>query len=132
VTLAVLIVDDSPIMRNILKTTLELCDRRPDHIYEAADGIEALEYLEKEDISIAFVDIHMPRMSGLELIERLNQDPHQRSIAIAVVSSDGHNKALAPFIEHGVRATIRKPFHPEQIRDVYRSLVNIQNHKDRA
>jgi two-component system chemotaxis response regulator CheY len=129
VTIAVLIVDDSPIMRNILKTTLELCDRRPDFIYEAADGIEALEYLQKEDIAIAFVDIHMPRMSGLELVERLNQDPHHRSLAIAVVSSDGHNRALAPFIEYGVRATIRKPFHPEQIRDVYRSLVNLQRHK---
>lgn len=131
-TFAALIVDDSPIMRSILKTTLELCNRCPDHIYEAVDGIEALEYFEREDISIAFIDIHMPRMSGLELIERLNQNPRYRSLAIAVVSSEGHTKALAPFIEHGVLATVRKPFHPEQIRDVYRSLVNIQRHKDRA
>lgn len=124
-TVEVLIVDDSPIMRAVLRRTLEMCGHPTEDIYEAADGIEALKCLRGRDIAIALVDIHMPRMNGLELVRQMNVEPRLRSVIVAVVSTDAHRKDLMPFVALGVRARVRKPFSPEQVRDVFRSLVSL-------
>lgn len=124
-TLDVLIVDDSPIMRALLKRTLEMCGQPPEHLHEAGDGIDALKCLHQRDIAIALIDIHMPRMNGIELVRLMSQDPRLRSVLVAVVSTDAHRKDLLPFVALGVRVAVRKPFSPEQVRDVFRSLVNL-------
>ena len=124
-TFDVLIVDDSPIMRAVLRRTIEMCGHSPENLHEAADGIEALKYLRQRDIAIALLDIHMPRMNGFELVRHMSQDPRLRSVLVAVVSTDAHRRELLPFVALGVRARVRKPFSPEQVRDVFRSLVNL-------
>jgi two-component system chemotaxis response regulator CheY len=121
-TAPVLIVDDSPIMRSMLKKALDLSGHSLDAVCEAGDGVEALEYLAKDQVAIVFADIHMPRMNGLELIDHMSRDPRYRSVAVVVVSSDATEQHQADFIKWGVRAVLRKPFRPEQIRAVIRSL----------
>jgi CheY-like chemotaxis protein len=121
-TVPVLIVDDSPIMRAMLKKALDLSGHSPDAVCEASDGVEALERLAEGQVSIVFADIHMPRMTGLELIERMSTDPRYQSVAVVVVSSDATEKHQEQLMKCGVRAILRKPFRPEQIRAVIRSL----------
>jgi len=121
-TASVLIVDDSPIMRAMLKKALDLSGHAPESVCEACDGVEALAQLSKGEVSIVFADIHMPRMTGLELIERMSQDPRYKSVAVVVVSSDATEKHQEELVKWGVRAVLRKPFRPEQIRAVIRSL----------
>jgi CheY-like chemotaxis protein len=122
-TVPVLIVDDSPIMRAMLKKALDLSGHALSSVHEAGDGIEALEYLAKGKVSIVFADIHMPRMGGLELIEKMSLDPRYESLAVVVVSSDATEKHQERLMKLGVRAILRKPFRPEQIRALIRSLT---------
>jgi CheY-like chemotaxis protein len=122
-TVPVLIVDDSPIMRAMLKKALDLSGHSGDSVREAGDGVEALECLADGEVSIVFADIHMPRMNGLELIEEMSQDPRYKSVAVVVVSSDATEKHQEQLTKLGVRAILRKPFRPEQIRAVIRSLT---------
>ncbi len=121
-TVPVLIVDDSPIMRAMLKKALDLSGHAPESVCEASDGVEALERLAEGAVSIVFADIHMPRMNGLELIEQMSNDPRYKSVAVVVVSSDATEKHQDQLTKCGVRAILRKPFRPEQIRAVIRSL----------
>jgi CheY-like chemotaxis protein len=121
-TVPVLIVDDSPIMRAMLKKALNLSGHSPETVCEASDGVEALERLAQGKVEVVFADIHMPRMTGLELIERMAGDPRYKSVAVVVVSSDATEKHQEQLIRCGVRAILRKPFRPEQIRAVIRSL----------
>jgi CheY-like chemotaxis protein len=119
----VLIVDDSPTMREILRTILELSGQPPGTIHEAGDGIDAIKCLRQNNIGILLVDLHMPRMDGLQLLEWVSQQEECRPIATAVISAENCKRYAKRLVGHGVRWTIRKPFLPEQVRDVYRSLV---------
>ncbi|MGC4000673.1 MAG: response regulator [Anaeromyxobacter sp.] len=121
-TVPVLIVDDSPIMRAMMRKALDLSGQPAEQVFEASDGLEALEWLERTDTSIVFADLHMPRMTGLELIERMTQDPKLKHLPVVVVSSDAGAKYQEQLQSLGVRAILRKPFRPEQIRAVIRSL----------
>ena len=121
-TVPVLIVDDSPIMRAMMRKALDISGQPPEHVLEACDGIEALELLAKGNVSIVFADLHMPRMTGLELIEKMTQDPRLKDLPVVVVSSDAGVKYQEQLQALGVKAILRKPFRPEQIRAVIRSL----------
>jgi two-component system response regulator YesN len=83
----VLIADDEPKIRRGLKTTIE--ELRPDMkiVAEAEDGQTALELVEKEKPDIMLIDIRMPRLSGLALIERINETSHD-GIVIVVSGHD--------------------------------------------
>ncbi len=63
-----LFVDDDPEVRTVLVRRFQ---RRNYHTSEASDGIEALEMLERRAFDVAIVDLDMPRMSGIEMVERL-------------------------------------------------------------
>jgi CheY-like chemotaxis protein len=117
-------------MRAMLKKALDLSGQSPSAVCEASDGLEALEYLATEKVSVVFADIHMPRMNGLELIESMSNDPRFRSVAVVVVSSDPTEKHQEQLTKLGVRAILRKPFRPEQIRALIRKLEKEQNDGD--
>jgi len=119
----VLIVDDSPTMRELLRTILEVCGHPADAIDEAGDGIAAVKFLKKHDIGLLLVDLHMPRMDGFQLVEWISRQPEYRSIVIAVITAEDCRKYAKLWVRYGIRSTIRKPFRPEQIRDVYRNLL---------
>lgn len=64
-TRSVLVVDDEPDVRQMLRLLLELDGYR---VSEATDGVEALEVLAAEDIGVLITDLYMPRMNGFELL----------------------------------------------------------------
>ena len=67
----VLVVDDSAVMRSMIIRTLRMSGVPVAEIYEAADGVEGLEQLSQNWIDLALVDINMPVMNGEEFIERV-------------------------------------------------------------
>ena len=70
-SLNILIVDDSAMMRAMIKRVTALCDIPIDHIYEAANGAEAIKVLESHDVQALFTDINMPVMTGTELLRAI-------------------------------------------------------------
>lgn len=109
----VLIVDDEPLARNALenilasRTDVESCD-------SAEDAVAALEKLQSKTYDILLLDIKMPELSGLELIDSLSQR-NQRLPSIVFVTAH-HEHALAAFEKHAVDYVL-KPFSEERIHE---------------
>ncbi|HEX9445383.1 MAG TPA: sigma-54 dependent transcriptional regulator, partial [Candidatus Binatia bacterium] len=106
----ILVVDDDPDIREILKDRLESMNYR---VLEAAGGAEGLELIEKQGPRLVFLDIEMPGMDGLKVLEEIRR----REIEVTVVMITAYAT-----IERAVRAMrdgaydfIPKPFEPEHI-----------------
>ncbi len=105
----VLVVDDSRTIRTIIRRILielgyEVC--------EAGNGIEALKVIEAEGATVKLVlaDWNMPEMNGLELLQRLRQDPGLASLKIIMVTTETEMDHMASALEAGADEYVMKPF----------------------
>jgi two-component system chemotaxis response regulator CheY len=111
--ITLLIVDDSPIARQILRKCLP--KESAFSIIEAADGQEALEKYRQYRPEITFMDMTMPVMDGFQAIAEIKQiDP--QAIIIAA-TADVQQKARQRIIELGALMHLPKPVTPKAIRD---------------
>jgi two-component system chemotaxis response regulator CheY len=114
VTRGILIVDDSALMRKILKKSLVMCGIDVTRVHEAGTGREALSVFASTPIDVAFVDLNMPEMDGMELIQRLTEGGTSPKPAIVVVSSDRSQAKIDRLKALGAHY-LGKPFKPEEI-----------------
>ena len=118
----VLIVDDSSTMRAVIRKTLKVSGFDIGAFWEAVDGQEAMEVLNREWVDIVLTDINMPNMNGLELMAHMKEDQLLGSIPVVMVTTEGGEKTVRQAIEMGASGYIKKPFLPE---DIKRTLNNI-------
>jgi two-component system chemotaxis response regulator CheY len=119
----VLLVDDSAVVRAMVRKAIGMTGLELERVLEAGDGVEALELIRKEPVDVVFTDLHMPRMTGLELVERLAEDPALRHVPIVMVSSDRDDARAEALRARGVRAWVTKPFRPEAFREAVRDAL---------
>lgn len=81
-------------------------------IYKAADGIEALEMVDRQDIHLAIMDIMMPRMDGMNATVRLRE---KRNIPIIMLSAKGEDYDKIGGLTAGADDYITKPFNPMEL-----------------
>src|SRR5262249_10545647 len=112
----VLIVDDSPAMRALVRRVIELSGFDLSVCLEASNGQEALHLLENEWVDTILTDINMPGMDGEEFLRHVSEDELLRSIPVTVVSTDGTEKRISRMMELGARGYVVKPFTPEVLR----------------
>ena len=79
-TRTILSVDDDPMIRKLIATTLE--DISGYRLQEAGDGLEAVERAMSSRPEIVFLDVDMPRLNGIETCRRLRSDPVTASATI--------------------------------------------------
>jgi len=120
--LNVLIVDDSPIMRRMIKKTIVLSGIETGSVREAGDGQEALAQLEVHPVDILFVDINMPVMDGLELLERVRNQPENRDLSVFIISTESNEKRIE-YIKSQNAEFLHKPFTPEDLKKKILQLV---------
>ena len=118
----VLIVDDSAVMRTLIKRVAVLSEAPIGAMYEASNGREALQILEKESIQAVFTDITMPVMNGTELLRAIASRDEWNHVVRVIISTDGSAARRAEVENLDVRLYLEKPFRPEAIRDVLSSL----------
>ena len=123
----ILIVDDSATIRAVIAKTLEIAEIPVSELWEAANGREALEFLGDKWIDLVFVDINMPVMNGVELIERMEADGLLSTVPVIIVSTEGSDTRISELTAKGVRAYIRKPFTPEVLKDVVNQILEASN-----
>lgn len=126
----ILIVDDSRTTRRVIAKTLELAGVPVGDLYQAANGREALEVLHEHWVDVVFSDLNMPEMNGLEMIERMAADEALAAVPVVVISTEGSSERIEELKRQGIRAYIRKPFQPEQIRDVLRDVLGVEVEHD--
>jgi two-component system chemotaxis response regulator CheY len=122
-SLNVLIVDDSRTIRAVIAKTLKMAEVPVGSVFEAGNGKEALEILDREWIDIVFADINMPVMGGIEMIEKMAADGLLRTIPVIIVSTEGSTTRIEQLRSKGVRAYLRKPFTPELFKKVVDDIV---------
>lgn len=119
----ILIVDDSETVRAVISRTLEMAGVPINKLYEATNGKEALQVMRDNWIDLVFSDINMPVMTGVEMIEQMQQDDLLESLPVVVVSTEGSKTRIDNLMKKGVRAYIRKPFTPEKVKEIIDELL---------
>jgi two-component system, chemotaxis family, chemotaxis protein CheY len=125
-TLNVLIVDDSAVMRTMIRRTLSLCRLALGDVYEAANGVEALERLGEHWVDLALLDVNMPVMDGEELLTRIRESEEWRALAVIIVSTESSDTRLARLRAHSVEI-VHKPFTPEQLRNTILKVTGLSH-----
>jgi two-component system chemotaxis response regulator CheY len=121
--LNILIVDDSAMMRVMIKRVTGLCGVPIGEIFEAGNGREAIAVLESQRVDALFTDINMPVMTGTELLRAIEQDGRWPTLLRVIISTDGSAARRAEADELHVRLYVEKPFRPEVMRDVLSELA---------
>jgi two-component system, chemotaxis family, chemotaxis protein CheY len=126
----ILIVDDSGVMRSMIRKSLQLSGLRIGEVHQASNGREGLETLEQHWIDLIVADINMPVMNGEEMIEQMLSRPDLKTIPIIVVSTEGSQSRIERMQSKGLRF-IHKPFSPEKIRDILKDVLGSEAFHER-
>lgn len=108
----VLVVDDEPI--NLELVSAVFADDPNIIILTAEDGLQAVNLLKDNLPDLMVLDIRMPRMTGIEVIEYMKSDPATFNIPIIVLSGDEHERKKA--LSLGASDFISKPFDAEELK----------------
>lgn len=111
-----LIVDDSNSMRTVVKKIVGLTGLEVNQILEADNGRRALDVLGGSWVDAVILDINMPEMNGLELLQRMNEEPLMKNIPVLMMTTEASEAHMKTAFELGAKGFIRKPFVPEELR----------------
>lgn len=117
----VLIVDDSKAMQNIVTKAMKSVGYLNDNYSYAADGEAALHVIRNERPDLVLCDMHMPKMTGLEMLKALRSE--HDSTRVIIVSIDDNEKTEASISAAGGDAYLKKPFTAEQLFNTISTLL---------
>jgi len=93
-------------------------------LVHAYDGKEALERLaENGDVDLVLLDMNMPRMNGLELLEAMKGDARFKKIPVVLVTTEGSEEQTQRGLDAGAAAYVKKPFRNEELIAVVQRLT---------
>lgn len=113
----ILLVEDNPRDLELTLAALAKC-QLANEIVVARDGAEALDYLNRRgphaerapgDPAVVLLDLKLPKVDGLEVLEQVKREPHQRQIPVVMLTSSREERDLVRSYELGVNAFVVKP-----------------------
>ncbi|MGQ9928564.1 MAG: response regulator [Chloroflexaceae bacterium] len=104
----ILVVDDEAPLRTLLMRLLKL-----EHyeVISAENGAEAIAMVSELQPDLVLLDLKMPVMSGIEVLQQLKADPVSRDIPVVIVSADVDVEQIATCLKLGAEDYLPKPFH---------------------
>ncbi|MFO7445560.1 MAG: response regulator [Ignavibacteriaceae bacterium] len=108
----ILVADDSPSIRKFISFALTL---KGFEIITVSDGMEALEKLPTEKVSLVITDLNMPNVDGYELIKTIRANEDFKDIPIIILSSLAGSNEIEQGISCGANSYLIKPFDPKRI-----------------
>jgi two-component system chemotaxis response regulator CheY len=117
----ILIVDDSGTIRQQLRATLGGAGF---DVLEAADGLEALDQLDKHpEVALMILDINMPKMSGLDMLEKLRSESRCSTVPVLMLTTEGHPTLMDRARKAGAKGWVVKPYKPDLLVGAIRKMV---------
>jgi DNA-binding response OmpR family regulator len=107
--LRVLVTDDEPITRMLVKLLLE---REHFDVLEATNGNQAIEIAVREHPDLLLIDLNMPVMDGYQAIQNLRLDPRLATLPIIVLTAEEGDSIERRVLELGANDYMVKPFEP--------------------
>ena len=117
----ILVVDDSKVMRDMIVACL-----RPEPglgFAHAGSGLEAIERLSLASFDLVVLDLNMPDIGGLEVVEFIRGQDQLKALPIVVVTTRGDDASRSRVLAAGASAFLAKPFPPDEILAVVRELL---------
>ena len=105
----ILVIDDEPGVVEIVRVNLEW---EGYDICAAFDGQEGWDKVRSERPDLVILDIMMPQMSGLELLERIKADPHICDVPVIMLTVRAGDMDVIQALEKGAVEYLTKPFEP--------------------
>lgn len=116
----ILIVDDSAVMRSMILKTIRNSGVELGEVHEAGDGREGLEQLNQNWVDLIFIDVNMPVMNGMEMLQEVRSNPETRSCPVLIVSTESNHERIERINALGA-GFVHKPFTPEKLKS---SILN--------
>jgi CheY-like chemotaxis protein len=119
----VLVVDDTPSIRFLIRTNMELAGIE---VEEAVDGVDCLDVLRTMEVlpDAITVDVMMPRLDGMATVTAIRSDPRLRHIVVVMVTTQNHPADIQRATQAGVDAYVTKPFDPDFLILTVRDTIN--------
>jgi two-component system chemotaxis response regulator CheY len=117
----VLVVEDSATMRGFVTAALEAAG--PYAVTQAESGFHALKILPRGRYDLIITDINMPDINGLELVRFIRESETHKATPLIIISTDGREADRDRGLKLGANAYLTKPFQPEELLEVVRSLL---------
>jgi two-component system chemotaxis response regulator CheY len=116
-----LVVDDSPTMRRMVIASLrEVCEGG---FAQAASGLEAIEQLALGPVSLMVLDLNMPDMHGLEVLQFVRNHPAFKRVPVIVLTTRGDDTSRSAALAAGASLYVTKPFTPAALAAHARALL---------
>jgi two-component system, chemotaxis family, chemotaxis protein CheY len=117
----ILIVDDSPTIRRMVAASLQTLEGVG--FNEASNGLEAIEILARESINLMILDLNMPDMHGLEVLQFVRSHDPYRNIPVIVLTTKYDAQTRKTVLDSGASRYLTKPFDPTALRQHVQALL---------
>ncbi|MEO5590554.1 MAG: response regulator [Gemmatimonadaceae bacterium] len=119
----ILVADDEAHIGRIIKMKME---QGPFRVTLAFDGQEAIDLLEHGDpVDAAVLDVMMPRMSGLDVLERVRANDRLRNVPCIILTAAGPDEYEREAHKSGATAFLTKPFSPKKLYALIAKLTGV-------
>lgn len=112
---SVLIIDDSKTSRELIHQVLQDTDLF-DVFLKAKDGAEGLRLLGEQTVDVVLCDLHMPGMSGFEVLQKMYDDKNLRDIPVIIITGHEDQEEKIRGLDLGASDYVTKPFDPAELR----------------
>lgn len=119
-TRTILVVDDSPSMRSLMRLTMEQAGFR---VLEAQDGQEAIDRLSEASPAAIVCDLTMPRVDGLGFLRYLRHHPTHRRVPLMLLTTESRPEVRQKAREQGAQAFMNKPCRPGELLAAVQRLL---------
>lgn len=117
---SVLLVEDEEPLRLVLKDLLE---REGYQIYEARDGVQALDEVDRHAPDVVVLDLNLPRLDGYAVLKHLRARANTASLPVLVLTAKGDEDSEVKVFESGANDFIAKPFRPRALSARLKALL---------
>ena len=112
---SIVIVDDSPTIRRMVRTALSGIPAS--RFIEAASGLEAIEQLTLAPVGLIVLDLNMPDMHGIEVLRFVRRHPAYRALPVIVLTTRGDDESRRTALDAGATLYMTKPFLPQVLAE---------------
>ncbi|PRD65693.1 response regulator [Malikia granosa] len=117
----ILTIDDQGDIRRLIRMALEFEGHQ---VVEAMDAEQGLQVARSEKPDLILLDLHMPRVNGIEFFQRLSRDPQLSAIPVILLTGSNDPELRRQGQEAGARVFLTKPFNPMQLLDLIDDHAN--------